>query len=480
MKNLLSFFCFGLLGCFIGLLSVLYVQYLYKFNQLVLIVTLLPIVVYIISSINRHKGVLDISNPILLYGTLYFIIFGVGGFLSEETDHNFKTFIGGIATLIGMLGYLLGYFLSGFFIKRKKSFSQIKIASNIVEKNINVKLKKSVFFEKIIFFIGILSYIFYILKIGNLPIFMSDLEQARVDASIKGGAYLRILVYFLIVSSTIGFLNSYINKLFNNKHLKHSILRYILSIIMLFTLGNRSPIYNILFTSVLVFLFIKYGGKLKFSKLINLSVVLAVGIICFVGGIGTYRVLNTETFYSYPEFRGFINNRDYVGLSLFLFYHYLTIGFENFMQVLDVVPNYLPYKYGLSYIEPLLTVLPGTQYTLDMQIKIALGQSYFGGGTIPSMLGEAFVNFGYFGWFFVPFISMVFLRLVFYYFRNNSNDMFIIILYAYLLNYFSNSLLSGLASSSIFPYISLLVYSCYGLFLQVKITTNGRLTPNAT
>ncbi|MEH7549076.1 O-antigen polysaccharide polymerase Wzy [Neobacillus vireti] len=317
---------------------------------------------------------------------------------------------------------------------------------------------------------------------------MGDLEQARVDASVKGGANLRILASFLILSATIGFLNINMYKLHFNKSLKLSKIRYILSIIFLLLLGNRSPVYNILFTSFLIFIICKYKGKLKLSKLIPLSVIGLIAVIAFVGGIGAYRVINTESFSNYPEFRTYLYNEDYLGLSLYVFTHYLSIGFENFMRVLEVVPNILNYKLGKSYLEPILTVLPGTQYTLDMQIKMALNQGYLGGGTVPSVMGEAFANFGYLGWFFVPFFSMVILRIVYFRFSANSNNMYLVLIYAFLLNHFSNSLLSGLASSSIMPYISLLVYIGYGKYISInkssrkvfthgeKITSNG-ITP---
>lgn len=140
-------------------------------------------------------------------------------------------------------------------------------------------------------------------------------------------------------------------------------------------------------------------------------------VVVFVGGIGAYRVVNTELFYRFPEYKSYLIDKDYIGLSLFIFGHYLGIGYKNFSDVLQLFPSVIPYEYGQTYLGPVLTVLPGTQYTLDMQIKEALGQSYLGGGTIPSALGEAYANFGLIGCFIIPFFTFLLLNAVFISFK---------------------------------------------------------------
>ncbi|MGF6953417.1 oligosaccharide repeat unit polymerase [Neobacillus sp. B4I6] len=458
IKSSVIFGCL-LAGCAIGILSTIIGSNSVNIIPLSFTLSIFPPLALIIFSFLKNKGIIDLSNPLFLYSLFYCIFFGFGGIIYKG-DYQDNVEIGGIATIIGIIGYMVGYFFSSIF-QEKVSYDE-----NIAKRT--TMLFRSVQFEKILFFVGMVGYIFYILRIGNIPVFMNDLEQARVDASVKGGANLRILASFLILSATIGFLNISLYKVHNNKALNSSRLRYILSIIFLLLLGNRSPVYNILFTSFLIFIMCKYQGKFKLSKLIPVSVIGILAVISFVGGIGAYRVVNTESFSSYPEFKIFLSNGDYIGLSLYVFTHYLSIGFENFMRVLEVVPNILDYKLGKSYIEPLLTVLPGTQYTLDMQIKMSLNQGYFGGGTVPSVMGEAFANFGYFGWFFIPFFSMLLLRIVYFKFTNNHKNMFLILIYAFLLNHFSNSLLSGLASSSIMPFITLIVYICYGKYIGIN------------
>lgn len=463
-----------LLGVFCGL-SVILISKFLTIELLALIITIIPVLFFFFLSFFKNAGYINISNPLLLYSSFYFVFFGLGAFLYDG-DYQSKILVGCMATIVGVIGYCGGYIFSNLTFKN----SSFKLNN---EDGI-LQFFKSLKFEKYLFIIGICGYLIYIVQIGQIPIFMNDLEQARVDASNAGAAIFRIFAMFLILSATIGFLNLSMYKNLKVKRPTSSLVRYVLSILLLFTLGNRSPIFNILFTSFLIFLFINYKGKVQVKKIIPIAIIALIVVVGFVGGVGAYRVVNTETFYSYPEYRNYLYEKDYIGLSWFVFAHYLTIGFENLMRVFEVVPNAINFKYGLSYIEPILTILPGPQFTLDMQIKMALNQNYFGGGTVPSVLGEAFANFGYLGWLLVPFFSMLFLRIVYLIFINNKSNLFIIIMYSYLLNHFSNSLLSGLASSSIFPYITILVYLYYGIYIKktkkwkvvkhdTKIVNNG-------
>jgi oligosaccharide repeat unit polymerase len=454
-----KYLMFILFGILIALVSI-YIPRFFQSSILIAIGCLLPILFFIYKSVLDNNGFITITNPIFLYGSFYFIFFGLGGALYEGESSNQE--LAQVGSLIGLIGYLLGYFFSKIFERKYNS-------KNLLS---TYDLQRSIKFERAIFLLGSIGYVLYIFKIGSVPILMNDLEQARVDASIKGGAYFRVLAYLLIISSTIAGMHIIFSKINNMKIIKQNIYIFILGIIMLFSLGNRSPIYNILFTVFVIFLIFKFKGKISISKLLIIFVAGLIFVVSFVGGIGTYRVLNTETFYSYPEFAPYIDSKDYIGLSIFLFKHYLTIGFTNFLGVLEVVPTSLNYQYGLSYLQPILTVLPGTQYTLDMQLKLALGQNYYGGGTIPSVMGEAFANFGFLGWFIIPFSTMLFLRLIYYQLQRKFS-FFNIIFFAYLLNYFSNSLIAGIASSSVFPFIAVVVYLIYGYYMKSILTQKG-------
>ncbi|MFB1097897.1 O-antigen polymerase [Terribacillus sp. JSM ZJ617] len=426
-----------------------------------MIVSLIPPLLYMVIAASKNKGYIFLTNPLLLYSAFFFVFFGLGGLLYAGAFESYSD-IGGKATILGVVGYLCGYLFSKLLLDKYK---KRKVQHKEIYKT---QIPQSLQFEKLLFIIGFVGYCLYIIQIGQIPLLMNNLEQARVDASLKGGAILNILSYFLIFSSTIGFLNYMIIKVkkLNIKH--HSIIRYLLAIAFLLSLGNRAPVFSLLFSSLLIFIFVKYKGKIKLPRLLLIGVLSGLGVFIFVGGFGAYRVINTTSFHSYPEFSNYLDSNNYLGLMYYVFTHYLTVGFENFMRVLVVVPDILNFRFGTSYFDSLLTILPGTQYTLDMQIKMALNQTYLGGGTVPSVLGEAFANFGVLGWFIVPFISMFLLKLLYNAYQGSSNNLFNIVIYIYLLNHFSNSLLSGLAASSILPFVTIFIYLTYGYFISKR------------
>jgi oligosaccharide repeat unit polymerase len=447
---------------FTALMIGLFIASVFKYTAIlgliVLIISVLPPVGYVIYCLKK-KSLINIFNPLFLYPIIYFLIFALGPFLNSYPDKDilYKSQLG---VILGSFGYSVGFYFFHIYLKEKN----LSFGSNITFNSLNSKR-----FEITIFIIGILGYVLYIFKMGSIPIFLNDLEGSRVEASESGGAYFRVLAYFLIISSTIGALNLFynMNRLFERQNIG-ILIRIVISIILLFTLGNRSPIYSIMFLGSMLFIYFKFNGYFTIRRLITVALIGSVIVITFVGGLGAYRVINTEAFHNYPEFKGYLQSGNYIGLSLYSFFHYLGVGYDNFTKTLLVFPELINYKFGLSYIEPLLTILPGTQYTLDMQIKMALGQTYLGGGTIPTILGEAYANFGFFGWFFIPFLSMVFMQLLYRDLKNEAKNPVKILFYVFIYSHFVNSLLSGIASTSVFPFVTIFIYICYWFYISER------------
>lgn len=436
-----------------------------NFNYLVMLVTLIPVILYLI--VSAKKKTIIITHPMFIYPLCYFFVFGYGSTLNDINPE--IAYIGGVSTLIGCAGYITAFIIFSF-VDKTSSYRKSKVLDS--ELTLKDYISYSIFFERVLFIIGFGAFLLFIMRIGSIPLFMPNLEQSRVDANISGGSSLRILTYLLIVSSVIAFFNFYYSK--KNKLTKNniSLLVSIIGVLSLLALGNRSPAFTIIYSCAIIFFLLKYEGKLKIKTFLVTSIIVSIGILIFVGGIGSYRVINTSEFHNYPEYEVFLEESDYIGLSLFVFEHYLGISFFNFSRVIELFPNVLDFKYGLSYIEPILTILPGTQYTLDMQIKHALGQTYLGGGTIPSVLGEAYANFGYFGCFIIPFLTTLLLSFLYKKYLEQKNNPARILIYVFFLCYFSWYLIAGYAATSIFPFISVCVYFLYRIFLYSLGKTN--------
>ena len=411
----------------------------------------------LISNIATSGGMFDLTNPIFLMGSFYFAFFGISSIIVGpnilETALLNKSLMG---IIIGWLGILLANFLS------VTSFWSYKLPMSRFSKNILLKSKR---FEIILFIIGASAAILNIALLGYIPLLQGNLEQTRVDASTSISGGLRILVLLLIMAANISALNYWENLKENNVRSKGSLFRWIICIILLSLFANRSPIFNVFLTTGYLYLITFNKFKLKIGSFISLTIIGLIACIIFIGGVGAYRVLNTEEFLNYPEFRPYVESNNYIGLATFTFFHYFTIALTNFQGVLRVFPDLLNFQLGKSYVMPILTALPGTQYTLDMQVKNALGQTYKGGGTIPTFLGEAYANFGLLGIFVIPFITVVILTI----YRKKlfkDNNMKNRLIFVYLVLWLCAGQLSGYAATNVMSYINILVLVMYSFYVS--------------
>lgn len=452
-KNKFSMFSIMLLIELMIIAIIIILMYKFELKDLSIISTIICVFITFFVNVIRNNGKLDISSPAFLYSLFYFAFFGLGFLFLDTSGDSVKNInIVSITIIIGAISIALC------------SFFESKYKSETIECNITTsQLNKSVIFSKIIFILGVIGFSINIIKVGTLPIFLTDLEQGRVEASLAISGYVRILVYLLIPSGIISF-NNYLELKKRNTSFTTSFLMWILSIVLLLTLGNRSPAFTIILISILIFIF--NNGSFKFSvfKLIKYGIPTIIITLVFVGGIGAYRVINTPSMWNYVEYKPLLDQKKYFELAMFSFFHYFSIGVNNFIDMLKVVPHIIPLQYGKTYVMPLMTILPGTQYTLDIQIKNALGQTYLGGGTIPSFLGEAYINFGLVGAIVSPVISLKLiesLRKQFLIKKSVGNK----IIYVYIFFYLCYSQLAGIASTSVFPIIAIAIFVVYNLYV---------------
>ena len=72
-------------------------------------------------------------------------------------------------------------------------------------------------------------------------------------------------------------------------------------------------------------------------------------------------------------------------------------GSVNMYYVLRQFPKYTPYQYGYTYLINFIMLAPGSQPDFTIWLKNQIGISFSGGGVTPTLLGEAWINFGFFG-----------------------------------------------------------------------------------
>jgi hypothetical protein len=296
--------------------------------------------------------------------------------------------------------------------------------------------------------VGLAAMLSYFVAIGYVPLFQPGLEQARVDAAEEGGAPLRVLsmlslpgVWILVAQAAAA------------RDRRRLVLAVIaVAIIALgFTLtGNRSPAFQAVEVALIAGLLAagmsRVGGR-------GLAILAVVGMVFVIGAglFGAYRLASRTNVYGPPAPGALVRGPDYANLTMVSVKGYLIVPARNLEFTLEAVPDRIGWRLGLTYLQPVLTVLPGKQTTFDADLKAALNQRYAGGGTVPGLLGEAYANFGPVGWILIPFLAGAAITALYRMTRVGSPERFA--LYGYAVAHVSiGGVLSGLSMASVFPF----------------------------
>ena len=310
--------------------------------------------------------------------------------------------------------------------------------------------------------LGVAALIAYFLVIGYIPLFQPSLEQSRVDAAEEGGAPLRVLsllalpgTWILVAQAAAG-------------RDRRAIVLAALAIIVValgFTLtANRSPVFLLIEVGFVAAL-LGAGKDRLGGRGIALLAVLGLVLVLGAGAFGAFR-LGSRSATAAPN---------YPALTAIAIKGYLVVPIRESRLHDGRRAGSDRWRFGLTYLQPLLTVLPGKQTTFDADLKTALNQHYAGGGTVPGLLGEAFANFGPLGWFLVPFLVGMAITALYRKTREGAPEL--IVLYAYAIIHVSiGGILSGLSMASILPFEAYAVmgFAIFGLpIIERRIARRG-------
>jgi oligosaccharide repeat unit polymerase len=321
---------------------------------------------------------------------------------------------------------------------------------------------------------GLIALVLYFVRIGDIPLFRPGLEQARVDASEEGGAALRVLAMLAIPGCWM-----VIAWAVHRRNRRGSLIGASLVLVVatgwLLT-GNRAPAFQTVEASIIASL-LTYGFVRLPPRRVALLTVVALTLVIAAGAFGGLRLASRVTTYGPPAPNP--PTPDYVQLTQIAIKGYLRVPVQNLRYTIEAVPERIGWRLGSTYLLPLVTILPGKQLTFDAQLKIALDQRYAGGGTVPSLLGESYANFGPVGWFVVPtIVAFVLTRVYRRAIAARSPAWWA--LYAYAIVHLTGAFLSGLSIASIFPWEAYGVLALPILWLRLRhvvaTLTNGRGT----
>ena len=184
----------------------------------------------------------------------------------------------------------------------------------------------------------------------------------------------------------------------------------------------------------------------------------ALGAVLVAGAIGAVRLASAPM--QGPPAPGQTSiprpPQNYPKLLVVAITGYAKVPVENLRYTMAAVPERIGWRLGLTYLQPLLTVMPGKQTTFDADLKSALEQRYLGGGTVPGLLGESYANFGPLGWAVLPGLIAYGLVWLFSVARR-LGTVSAWALYAFVIVQAANGTISGLIVASPFPYVAIAV-----------------------
>jgi oligosaccharide repeat unit polymerase len=307
--------------------------------------------------------------------------------------------------------------------------------------------------------VGVVALAFYFLAIGYLPLFQPGLEDARVVAAETGGAPLRVLSLLSLIGTWIVVAVAAARR--SGRLIAAAVVIAMLVAVGHGLTGNRSPAFSTIEVSITTAVLARGWSRLGHIQ-IGALVVVGVALLIAAGVFGAFRLASRADIYGPPSPYAVAPN--YVVLTGVAIRGYLVVPVQNLDYTMQAVPSRIGWRLGSTYLQPLITVLPGKQTTFDADLKAALGQRFAGGGTVPGLLGEAYANFGPLGWFIVPLVVGAALTIL--YRRLDLANPAHAALYGYALTHVSiGGVLSGLAAANPFPYeaYAVLGFAAFGL-----------------
>jgi hypothetical protein len=324
--------------------------------------------------------------------------------------------------------------------------------------------------------LGVVGSIAYLTAIGGIPLFMNSVEEVRVQAANRGGAYLR-------VASMLGMLGVWLLAAYvaRSRRLLPLLAVGVLTLLIAFTqlaTGNRAPAFATVEVAVLTALLASGTIRLTLGPLVLLTTGLLL-LVGLAGAIGGYRFSHTPATWRDPDIADAVAAGDTPALVLKGLENYLIVPVQNFTTTMAAVPELIGWRLGSTYLQPLSTMLPGHQTTFDQDLKAALQQQYSGGGTAPTMLGEAYANFGPLGWLAIPGLVGVGLGFL-YRFAREQRTAAAWALYAYVLLHLANSTIGGIMVANVVPVFMVLILMALAFLEPIRTRlTRHRIGPTA-
>jgi len=382
----------------------------------------------------KKFDIFNIKNAFILY---YIIQLGFSGLISIKSTYPSEiglspvTYRGYyiealIAALIGLLCFQLGYYFLG------NSRLKIPRSWNIRFKKLNVSLVILLYFG-----IGFIAAAILVLKSGGLSQFLNERETFRTEG-ISGQGYLVYPATHLLTQAVVVYMLYifYTKKAVTKIHLLSIFLLLVVSIAPAFIMGFRGLIVLPILECLVIW---NYKYKvLPILKMIPISILLIVSFLIY----GIVREIPPQ-FEVTPSMALEVIDKNPELVYAFLARSKGTEVVASEIKKLEETGEYeLGYK---SVIESFTIFIPGalwpdkpvpssvrfTTYFFGDELAFSRGvKQESWGGISPTILGEAYWHFGWFGVTIGLALFGAIIRKIYTTFINNKNNIVMLMLYA--------------------------------------------------
>lgn len=337
------------------------IYFIYFFSKtsdyiLLIKLTIYSLVVFLLTYLTVVKAEYNFTSPIVWFSGLYVLLICLGPLILLPIKYDYKFDI--LTTnIIAYICFLIGCFYIKLPVLKMK-YRKIKIC----------KINKETILLALIAFSGVVWTI-YIIKNKNL-IFANNFENDRITSQFGNGAYLYLIRMWILT------IPMYYEELLKKK--KVNMLFYgivCFATFALLILGGRTPILIIFIELIVCNIVVK---KVPTKKMIKFAIimVLIVGMLGFLRGM----ISNSSNANLISSIKSIMLNGNY-----------------NLNYIFNKFPKQIPFQYGYTYLINFQMLMPGPDIDFTLWLKEKLGLKFNGGGVTPTIIGEFYINFGYFG-----------------------------------------------------------------------------------
>ncbi len=326
-------------------------------------------------------------DPMFILPSAYFFILVVGSLVFYWVEKRSYSFYASNLIGIGYLSLVVGLFLSSIYLSKIVNFKAIKSATYPYP----LKNKSII---NIFIVISIVASLILFVKSGGSPLLAENRNEAKFGL-LAGNGYLYIFVIGLQMLS-LAVLYDLSAK---NKKLWRSHILAVIVILILFLSGFRSKtmIFGAEYIGLLLFF---YSRKLSLTLLIFSIFITTL----FLGAMGSFRNRGSLDLLSILNEIGIVVTARPIMVELII---------RNF--------NESQYFWGSRYFADLIKLLPGSQTGANVDLKYEIFPNADKlpdlGGVTPSIVGEAYMNFGPSGILWVMLFIGIFMGLTYSYMK---------------------------------------------------------------